>query len=136
MEAIMIRDEGHRIAYDRELLRRQRNLRRKHIQELKRKLFFLACSLVVIIILAILSGTILSNAKTVSDAEEYKYFTRYTVGYQDTLWDIASEYADAHYDGIQDYLDEVKAINHIDDLDDIQAGKVLLLPYYSEAYLQ
>lgn len=122
--------------YSRDELRRKRNLQRKRLQETKRKIFFLSMSLVLIITLGVVFGSFLSNAKSMNDRpQEYKYFTQYTVSHNETLWEIASQYADSHYDGIADYIDEVKAMNHIENVDEIRTGSVLLLPYYSTEYL-
>lgn len=124
---------GHfHTAYSRDELRRKRNLQRKRLQETKRRLFFVTMSLALIMTLGIAFGGFLSNANAfTSQPQEHKYFTQHTVDRNETLWEIASQYADSHYDGIADYMDEVKAMNHIDDIDEIRAGSVLLLPYYS-----
>ncbi|MCR4588569.1 MAG: LysM peptidoglycan-binding domain-containing protein, partial [Lachnospiraceae bacterium] len=56
--------------------------------------------------------------------------------YGQSLWDIASEYADSHYDSVADYIEEVTFINHIEDPDQISAGTVLVVPYYSAEFKQ
>lgn len=94
-------------------------------------------SLVFIMTLSIVFGSFLSHANAMSDQpQEYKYFTQYTIHYDETLWEIASRYTDSHYDGIADYIEEVKAMNHIHDIDEIRAGSVLLLPYYTTEQLK
>ncbi|MCM1537027.1 MAG: LysM peptidoglycan-binding domain-containing protein [bacterium] len=121
-------------AYSRDELRKKRNLQRKRLQETKRRLFFVTVSLALIMTLGIVFGGFLSNANaswTSGQPQEHKYFTQHTISHDETLWEIASRYADSHYDGISDYIDEVKEMNHIDDIDEIRAGNVLLLPYYS-----
>lgn len=123
-------------SYNRETARQKRNLRRKQLQCLKRKLFFVTVSFAFIFMLCIAFGTFLSNAKPANEQEEYKYFTRHIVGADETLWEIALEYADEHYDDIQAYMEEVQFMNHLHDINDIQAGSELLLPYYSNEYLQ
>ena len=123
--------------YSRDEFRRKRNLQRKQLQETKQKLFFLIISFVLIITLGIVFGSFLSNANTLSNPpQEYKYFTQYTVRCDETLWEIASQYTDHHYDGIDDYIEEVKAMNHIENADEIRSGSVLLLPYYSTDHLR
>lgn len=124
-------------AYSRDELRKKRNLQRKRLQETKRKLFFLMVSLALIMTLGVVFGGFLSNANASNDQpQEYKYFTQYTVGHNETLWEIALQYTDSHYDGVSDYIDEVKTMNHIDNADEICAGSVLLLPYYSTELLR
>ncbi|MCD8152779.1 MAG: LysM peptidoglycan-binding domain-containing protein [Clostridiales bacterium] len=49
----------------------------------------------------------------------------------DTLWDIADEYMDDAYDTYNDkndYIDEIKQINHITEAD-LQAGSYIIVPY-------
>lgn len=98
-------------------------------------MLFAALTVAFIILLGTVFGSFLSDAKTVDHKSEFKYFTRYTVRSEETLWEISSEYVDEHYDGIPEYLAEVKAMNHIEDINAIQAGTILLLPYYSDVYL-
>ena len=60
-----------------------------------------------------------------------EYFNR--VEYGDTLWSIAQEYVDYHYDSILEYVNEVRSINHITG-DIIREGQTLIVPYYSTVY--
>ena len=60
-----------------------------------------------------------------------KYFTSIQVECGDTLWEIAQEYITPEYASIQEYVDEVIAINHISE-NDITAGCYLVVPYYAE----
>lgn len=135
METTIVRNRGFHTSYNRDTLRRIRNQKRKRIQEIKRKMLFAALTVAFIILLGTVFGSFLSDAKTVDHKSEFKYFTRYTVRSEETLWEISSEYVDEHYDGIPEYLAEVKAMNHIEDINAIQAGTILLLPYYSDVYL-
>ena len=63
----------------------------------------------------------------------YKYYTTVTVAVGETLWDIANEYNSEEFGGIQNYIREVKSINHISG-DRICAGEALTVPYYSMEY--
>lgn len=127
----------HNTVYGRDEFRQKQNLQKKRLQETKRRMFFLTVSMVLIIALGIVLGGFMSNAEAGSgQPQEYKYFTRYTVSYNETLWDIAEQYKDSHYDRITDYIDEVKNMNHIENVDDIRAGSVLLIPYYSSEHLR
>ena len=121
--------------YNRDKLRRRRNMRRKRIQDLKRHLVILVVSIVMILFLGSIFGSLLSNAKSKdSELGQYKYFTSYTVRYDDTMWEIALEYMDGHYDSVQAYIEEVENMNRIN-ADEIRAGSTIMLPYYSDEYL-
>lgn len=121
--------------YNRDKLRRRRNMRRKRIQDLKRHLVILVVSIVMILFLGSIFGSFLSNAKSKdSELGQYKYFTSYTVRYDDTMWEIALEYMDGHYDSVQAYIEEVENMNRIN-ADEIRAGSTIMLPYYSDEYL-
>ena len=58
-----------------------------------------------------------------------KQYASITIEPGDSLWSIASEYIDGHYSCLQDYIDELKFINHLSS-DTINAYEHLLIPYY------
>lgn len=61
----------------------------------------------------------------------YKYFTYHQIEKGDSLHDLAKEYISYEfYDNLQDYIDEVKEINHLKD-DMIITGQMLVIPYFS-----
>lgn len=67
----------------------------------------------------------------------FKYFTRVTVENGETLWSLADAYID--YDYYKDkskYISEVQSINRLDDDCRITVGQTLILPYYSEEYVE
>ena len=66
-----------------------------------------------------------------SEPVHYKYFRSIMVYSGDTLSAISSRYIDDHYTSVQDYIDEVCEMNHLQDADDIHAGDYLIIPYYS-----
>ena len=88
------------------------------------------------IVAAILIGCSISGlAKTSSSSEcSYKYYTSITVEQGDTLWSIAGEYMTAEYSHIEDYITEIRELNHLED-DGIYAGECLTIPYYSSEIL-
>lgn len=47
----------------------------------------------------------------------------------DSLWLIAQEYMDEHYDSVDDYIQDLKDINHLE-TDCIEAGNYLTVAYY------
>lgn len=60
----------------------------------------------------------------------YKYYTSIGIEQGDTLWDIAKVYMTDEYDGIEEYICEVRRINHLSG-DRIYAGKYLVIPRYA-----
>lgn len=68
------------------------------------------------------------NIKTEGDGQK-KYYKSILIEYGDTLWGIAEEYKDLHYESVRDYIDEVIRINNLK-TDKIHAGRYLTIPYY------
>ena len=75
----------------------------------------------------------LSDAQEEASPVSYKYFTSILVYPGDTLTSIARQYADQHYESIEDYIEEVRVTNHLQE-DEIRAGEYLIVPYYSVDY--
>ena len=92
--------------------------------------------IVRLFILLALAGAILvivlsshNAAQAEEAADSVKRYASVSIQPGDSLWSIASIYADGHYSTIQDYIDEVKFINNMTD-DTIYAYEYLLIPYY------
>ena len=66
----------------------------------------------------------------------FKYYTSITVETGESLWEIAGEYMDSHYDSRESYIAEVCNINHLSDKDAICAGQTLIVPYFSAEYVK
>ena len=96
----------------------------------KRIFFSLAATLIAVFI-GILTTGFLSRAQASSEPVHYKYFRSIMVYSGDTLSAISGRYMDNHYTSVQDYIDEVCEMNHLQDADDIHAGDYLIIPYYS-----
>ena len=128
---------------------REERLRRENLrlsmESRKKQLYLRVCSL-VLVCLAVISCvsicTLISKAGNRNIVQEenvteepasYKYYTTVTVAVGETLWDIAKEYNSDEFGGIQNYIREVKSINHISG-DRICAGDALTVPYYSGEY--
>lgn len=63
----------------------------------------------------------------------YKYYTSIEVESGDTLWSIATRYADEEYVSIEDYISELKYMNNMNS-DTIIEGHYLTVAYYSDEY--
>ena len=59
----------------------------------------------------------------------YKYYTSIRVEKGDTLWSIALDHMTPEYKHIEEYIREVRSLNHLYG-DDIHAGAYLTLPKY------
>lgn len=66
-----------------------------------------------------------ANASTIN----VKYFKCISIGADDTLWSIASENISEEYESVDDYINEVKCINGLNN-DKIYCGATLVIPYY------
>lgn len=103
------------------------NARRKRKLQI---LIFLFIAFVFTAVLLIRSCVIVANAGTKETASNYKYYTSIEIQRGDSLWSIAETYISDEYDSVQDYIDEIKSINHITD-DTITQGSYLCVPYYA-----
>ena len=90
--------------------------------------------------LLILSAAFLSGffflhafAKDNSKQTYYKYYTSIEIKAGDTLWSIASQYANKKYISVEDYIEELKYMNRLSS-DQIIEGHYLTISYYSEEY--
>ena len=92
-------------------------------------------ALLFILAITFLSGFFYTNAFAKEDAPQtaYKYYTSREVESGDTLWSIASEYADEDYCSVQEYIEELKYMNNLTS-DKIVEGHYLTIAYYSEEY--
>ncbi|MCM1252656.1 MAG: LysM peptidoglycan-binding domain-containing protein [Clostridium sp.] len=114
--------------------RRIRNNKIRRQKQLRRNFFMTIATLNLIIILSVSVGGFLSKAKDDSESMHYKYYKSITVSTEDTLWSIAQEYMDtAHYQSVDDYIKEVRQMNHLQG-DTITYGCHLVIPYYTDEY--
>lgn len=100
-------------------------------RQLTKRIFFSLAATLIAVFIGILTTGFLSRAQASSEPVHYKYFRSIMVYSGDTLSAISSRYMDNHYTSVQDYIDEVCEMNHLQDADDIHAGDYLIIPYYS-----
>lgn len=89
--------------------------------------------LLVISFLLTVANIIFFISKPVNAKEEkpmIKYYTSIEVKQGETLTSIAKDHL-IGYSSVSDYIDEVKFMNSLKDVDDIRAGQKLYIPYYS-----
>ncbi|MBQ8188765.1 MAG: LysM peptidoglycan-binding domain-containing protein, partial [Lachnospiraceae bacterium] len=102
-------------------------------REIRNRILLLAFTVCLVLVMAVSYYSITSYAESEIGNMSFKYYTDIQVEYGDSLWSIAREYCDSHYDNIFDYMNEVRSINHIKG-DTIREGQMLIVPYYSNEY--
>ena len=116
----------------RELLLYRKQLNHKKV--LRRRIAVGILSILLVLLFVLSFNSIMAQATEELPETTYKYFTYYTIEKGDTLWKLAEEYIDYNfYKNIQEYVSEVKEINHMTD-DSIRAGHTLVIPYFSTIY--
>lgn len=114
-------------------MRREIIAKRKRQQRVKGIATISALILSILIVFCVFGVD--TNARSIEDHPEYKYFTNYELESGDTLWSIAETYADHHYDSIEDYIEEVCIINSISKESYLITGTSLIIPYYSLEFM-
>ena len=104
--------------------------RERRMKLLKLSVAFLA-AFCMIIICAVSYNVLDTHAN-----DSFKYYTSVTVEAGDSLWQIAGDYIDSHYDSRENYIAEVRSINHLADNDSIYTGQILIVPYFSSEYVK
>lgn len=89
-------------------------------------------TVVVIGILSFSFGSFFSSAHDSETADQTRCYKTIEVKYGDTLWSIAEENMDDHYDSVQEYIAELTDVNHLEDRDPnmIREGTFLTVVYY------
>lgn len=109
--------------------RRELYARRRQQQRI-RSLISICALIFSIIVLFSVSG-LDTNARSTTDKQEYKYFMNYELEHGDSLWSVASDNYDEHYDSIEEYIEEICIINSISVDTELIAGSSLIIPYFS-----
>lgn len=94
-------------------------------KQLLRVILVLASAAAVFLIISFVNG----KTQAEESVNAHKQYTSITICPGDSLWSIATEYIDGHYTSMQEYINEVKTMNHLTS-DTINAFEYLLVPYY------
>lgn len=114
--------------------RRIRNNKIRRLKQMRKNFIMAAITICLIITLSVSVGSFLSKANEEYQHTYHKYYKSVTVSHEDTLWSIAQEHMDIeHYRSIDEYIKEVKQMNHLK-TDTITYGCHLIIPYYAEEY--
>ena len=106
-------------------------LRRERIRKCITLAVAVFAAFCIVLVCVISYNSISSNAN-----DGFKYYTSVIVEAGESLWDIADDYIDGHYDSRSSYIAEVRSINHLDENGTVMAGQTLIVPYYSSEYVQ
>lgn len=104
-------------------------------RERRRKCLTLAVAVFAAFCMALVC-TISYNSISSNANDGFKYYTSVIVEAGESLWDIAEDYMNGHYDSRDNYIAEVRSINHLDENGTVIAGQTLIVPYYSSEYVQ
>ena len=85
-----------------------------------------AAVMVIVLSMILVSG---NSIQAEEDDHAVQMYTSIQIQPGDSLWSIASVYADGHYSSIREYIEEAKFINELS-CDTIHAYEYLLVPYY------
>lgn len=91
--------------------------------------FFIAVFIIGFLIFLLFQTSNTANAGT-PNSIRHKYYTSVEIEPRSSLWEIAEEYMSEEYASVEDYIKEVKEINHLTE-DLIYEGAYLCIPYYS-----
>lgn len=90
---------------------------------------FVAAFIIGFLVFLLFQTSNIANAGT-TNSVRHKYYTSVEIESGSSLWEIAEEYMTEEYDSVEDYIKEVKKINHLTE-DLIYEGAYLCVPYYS-----
>ncbi|MGN0349015.1 MAG: LysM peptidoglycan-binding domain-containing protein [Roseburia sp.] len=104
-------------------------MRNKRVAKMQRMIFASVFFFMILIAAGFLVFGVV-RTKAADASPSYKYYTSIRIERGDTIWEIASDYLTDDYQDIEEYIEEICALNAISE-DCIHAGRYLTLPYYS-----
>ena len=120
---------------DRELRAYKRQQKRR--KQIQRRICTMIATICMIVVCAVAFHGIRSMASNGEDQLKFKYYTQVTVAYGETLWDLSDVYIDyEEYKDKNEYIAEVRSINHLSEDSGVRAGQTLIVPYYSYDFVK
>lgn len=105
----------------------------KHAQKTWNKKIAIFGTTAILFASAIITVKALDEPKKVIPEGYQTLYTSYEIKAGDTLWSLAEEHLEeSGYDDIRAYIEEIKAINHIENGHDIKSGNYIILSYLEE----
>lgn len=90
--------------------RKRAAIRRRRTRRVKTNIMI---ALVIVTIFTVMGAVFFTTYAKDTDSVVEKYYTQIMVEEGDSLWSIALEYMPADYDDINDYIKDIKRLNHI-----------------------
>lgn len=112
-----------------EIMRKSRLAAARRRRMKKLSIVSAVIALIIVFTVIIFANVVKADITTKTD-NSVKGFTCITLSPDDTLWSIACEYSDEHYNSVYQYIREVKEINGLTS-DSIYAGSSLIIPVYT-----
>lgn len=103
---------------------------RRNVINAKRNLTRLIMAIVMVVVIVIGFKAASAQVKATNRIEAYKFYKTVTISYGQTLEDTARANFDEHYDSFEEFYNEVKSINHVNEDSAMAGGKLLYIPYY------
>lgn len=96
----------------------------------RRQFLIVAAAFCIAICLFLAGSSRMTSGQVRASSNQEICYKSIRVNTGDTLWKIADSYMGTAFDDKNDYIDEVKEINHITEAD-LQAGAYIIVPYAS-----
>ncbi|MCR4831062.1 MAG: LysM peptidoglycan-binding domain-containing protein [Pseudobutyrivibrio sp.] len=90
----------------------------------------IALSMVLLVSVIVAFVLFTTRADAENSREVYTYYTSYEIQPGDTLWTIVDQFMGPDFTDKDDFINNIKKINHISG-DDITSGKYLVIQYSS-----
>lgn len=117
----------------RQTLRQERLYARQQAARARRIRYIALVSTFVFLFISIIGANlVIAKAGQGFEKSYQKQYMVIDVEKGDTVWSIANEYMSPGYDEVAELVEEIGFINNLNDAYSVQAGKVLMIPYYAE----
>ena len=117
---------------------RELKIRRNHIRrqrQLRRRIVIAVAAFIIVACSSLGLTSILSKAAETPDEYKTKTYTSVMMPFGSDLYELAAEYIDRdYYDSVEDYVNEVRFINHLDEDERVQAGYYVIMPKYTDEF--
>ena len=93
----------------------------------RRQFLIIIAAFFAAVCLFLLGGSWMRSSQVKASSNQQVYYKSVRVSAGDTLWDLADDYMGTAFENKNEYIDQVKKINHITEKD-LQAGSSIIVP--------